>query len=167
MNSENEKNGAFFVVYDWMTDVLGLKGNELNVFALIFSFSLNSQGGCFHGSMDYLCCRVGGISKQTARNALGSLLSRQLIIRTVCLPGGFNRYTADLEQLKKIEGIPQNFADGVKKIESAPQRITPNNKRYSKNNNKVISGYQRSYDLEEFERRSLEPLVYRRENYQD
>lgn len=155
MNKTNDNNLNFYIIHEWMTEELKLKSNELNIYALIYSFSKNDNRG-FYGSLGYLCSRAGGIKEQTARNLLKALKSKGYIVEREILKNGIKCYAADLERVKNFEGTPQ--------------KICPNNKRDNKDNNKVINSaagkkakglsIERSYSLEEFERQANEPPVY-------
>lgn len=71
VNSEN-----YFVVQGWMLSELGLKNNELLVYAIIYGFS---QGGNkFTGSLQYLCDWTNS-GKTSIQNCLKSLREKGLI----------------------------------------------------------------------------------------
>ena len=71
VNSEN-----YFVVQGWMLSELGLKNNELLVYAIIYGFS---QGGNkFTGSLQYLCDWTNS-GKTSVQNCLKSLKEKGLI----------------------------------------------------------------------------------------
>lgn len=71
VNSEN-----YFVVQGWMLSELGLKNNELLVYAIIYGFS---QGGNkFTGSLQYLCDWTNS-GKTSVQNCLKSLREKGLI----------------------------------------------------------------------------------------
>ena len=67
-----------YSVYGFMTRELGLKGAELQVFALIYSFVRLS--GEFSGSRSYIAERVG-ISERTVDRAMRDLVQRGLAER--------------------------------------------------------------------------------------
>ena len=60
---------------------LGLKGNELLVFAFINGYSQEGQG-CYYGSLANLQRVCGIASRQTATNVLKSLIEKGYIIKT-------------------------------------------------------------------------------------
>ena len=68
-----------YTVYRFMTGELGLRGAELQVYALIYSFTVTGAGG-FSGSRAYIAETVG-VSVRTVDRALGELFSRGLIGR--------------------------------------------------------------------------------------
>ena len=51
MKEINERN--YITILPWMVTELGLKGNELIVYAIIHGFS-QDDASCFHGSVSYL-----------------------------------------------------------------------------------------------------------------
>ncbi len=63
----------FYTVCGWMRSRLHLAGNELIVYALIYSFSQDGESG-FHGSLSYLQ-EFTGLSKRTIQNILGHLVN--------------------------------------------------------------------------------------------
>lgn len=71
------KNQNFFVVQGWMINELGLSGNELIIYAVIYGFSQDGQS-FFKGSKKYLqdCTNT---SKDTVLRALKSLQKKGLI----------------------------------------------------------------------------------------
>lgn len=70
-----------YAVRKYYTEVLGLRGSELQVYSVIASFSENDNcEGVFTGSMDYLSS-LTGISVATARRAVAKLLAKKLIVR--------------------------------------------------------------------------------------
>ena len=66
-----------YSVYRFMTVELGLRGSELQIFAVIYSFS-RATDEAFFGSRAYLAS-TAGISTRTVDRALGALSSRGLI----------------------------------------------------------------------------------------
>ena len=73
----NLAKGGFYHVYRFMEKELGLKGNELRVYALLFSYT-NGEAGMYFGSRKYLADTLF-ISVRTLYRILGSLFKRELI----------------------------------------------------------------------------------------
>ena len=71
------KDGSYIVIQSWMVTELGLAGNELLVFAVIYGFSQDGESW-FRGSRGYLAewCNT---SKQTISNKLASLVGKGLV----------------------------------------------------------------------------------------
>ena len=68
-------------IYGWMATKLKLKGNELLIYAIIYSFSRNDNGnGVFNASTAYLCEWTNS-SRQSITDCLNSLLNKKFIIK--------------------------------------------------------------------------------------
>lgn len=75
------KDDSNFQIYGWMVTQLKLKGNELLIYAIIYSFSQNNGGdGIFNASTAYLC-EWTSLSKRSVIDGLFSLTERNLIIK--------------------------------------------------------------------------------------
>lgn len=72
-----ERCAENYSVYRFMTQKLGLKGAELQVYAVIYSFS-RATGDTFFGSRSYLADTVG-VSVRTVDRAIKSLALQGLI----------------------------------------------------------------------------------------
>ena len=72
--------GWYFTILQEMRE-MGLKGNELIVFAVINGFSQNGNGS-FHGSLAALQEMCGISSRQTITDILKSLVDKNLITKT-------------------------------------------------------------------------------------
>ena len=83
------KNENYYVTYGWMVNELGLKGNELQIFALIYGFSQSNKS--FNGSISYLAEWIGG-RRATAQNVLDRLVKKGLIIKETNSSGIPNVY---------------------------------------------------------------------------
>ena len=121
--------GWFYVITDEMRQ-LGLKPNELNVFAVIHGYSQDGQG-CYYGSLGHLA-EVCGISKSTARRALQSLVKIGLIERdeVVTKTGSIVTYrgikmTPPVSNWKggDIKMTPNNKIDNIREDKSSPISI--------------------------------------------
>ena len=96
MKSEN-----FVIIQGWMCNELGLKGNDLLVYALIYGFSQDGESK-FSGSRNYIA-NTFNISKPTVDKAIQNLLDKQYIIKHIS--GDItepNTYWANLEVVKKL-----------------------------------------------------------------
>ena len=75
------KDDSNFKIYGWMPNKLKLKGNELLIYAIIYSFSQNDNGnGVFNANLQYLE-EWTNIANKNVRNCLKNLLEKQLIIK--------------------------------------------------------------------------------------
>lgn len=70
----------YIVLHEWMWTELGLTGNELIVYAMIYGFSQRGEGS-YHGSLAGLPKWVG-CSADTGRRVLAKLESAGLIVKT-------------------------------------------------------------------------------------
>lgn len=114
-------------------EALGLKGSELQVYALVHSYSRN-EGGCYWGSLE-TTSEICGFSRGTAKNAFKSLLSKGLIRKKKAVIDGENRciYSAVPWGGSKIDlgqNLPgQNLPQGGSKIDLGSRaKFDPNNK---------------------------------------
>ena len=73
--------GWFITIQQEMRDQLGLKGNELIVFAFINGYSQEGQG-CYYGGLANLQRVCGIASRQTAIDILKSLMAKGYIVKT-------------------------------------------------------------------------------------
>ena len=73
------KNENFITIQGWMRKELGLSGNELLAYALIYGFSQDSES-TFRGSLSYVAEWLG-CSKQTAITTLRKLVEKNFIER--------------------------------------------------------------------------------------
>ena len=83
------KNDNYYVTYGWMVNELGLRGNELQIFALIYGFSQSNKQ--FNGSISYLAEWIGG-RRATAQAVLDRLVKKGLITKETNSSGTPNVY---------------------------------------------------------------------------
>lgn len=91
------RDNNFFVVHGWMINRLGLKGNELQIYAIIYGFS-QAKDTEFTGSLQYLSDWVG-ITRQNTLVRLQSLVDKGLLIKTDIFTNGVKtcKYTCVTE----------------------------------------------------------------------
>lgn len=118
------KDENFYTVQGWMRNRLGLRGNALDIYAIIYGFSQVSHQE-FTASINYLCEWLG-VSRPTVINTLKDLVDGGFLTKESTELNGviYNRYTAvvpDFTGGKEIL-LPQskNFTGGS-------QEILPNN----------------------------------------
>ena len=101
----------FYTITKWMQE-LGLKGTELNLYAIIFGYSQEADG-CFYGTRGTLAKRCGVSSIRTIDAALESLIRKGLIEKRVLAQGPQN-----------IIGysVCANSARGVQKLHTPPMQ---------------------------------------------
>ena len=71
------KNDNYVLIHGWMVNKLGLSGNDLLIYAVIFGFSQDGDG-CFSGKRQYLADWCGSSERAVSRN-LKNLLDKGLI----------------------------------------------------------------------------------------
>ena len=86
------KEGNYYTVQSFMRNDLKLKGNELSIYAIIFGFTQDGESW-FTGSLTYLQDWLG-VSKNTVRSALDSLVGKGFIFKDTQSVNGivYNRY---------------------------------------------------------------------------
>lgn len=91
------KDTSHFVVQGWMLNQLHLKGNTLQVFAIIHGFS-HSEDNEYKGSLQYLC-EFTGASRSTVIRSLTELQERGFIDKREVYENGvkFNRYKSSVD----------------------------------------------------------------------
>ena len=72
------KDENYFVVFGWMR-ALGLKGLQLELYAIIYGFSQDSAGA-FYGTLSYLE-ELTGFNKRTIINNLNEMIEKGLIVK--------------------------------------------------------------------------------------
>lgn len=75
------KDDSFVLIQGWMINIFNLKGLELMLFALIFSFTNDGESE-FSGSLGYLCEWTNS-SNFGVRKALSSLLEKDLVRKEI------------------------------------------------------------------------------------
>ena len=106
MKSEN-----YVVIHGWMVNELGLKGNDLMVYAIIYGFS-QTEGQKFTGSLQYLAEWCNSTKQGILKN-LKSLIDKGLIIKE---EKAFNK----VEYSTKFNGV-------LNKVEQSVQQSLINN----------------------------------------
>lgn len=88
------KEGTYITIQSWMVNKLGISGNELICYAIIFGFS---QDGCseFQGSQGYIANCLN-MTRENARKVLERLVKKNLISKREEIVSGvkFCRYSA-------------------------------------------------------------------------
>lgn len=119
--------GWYITILQEMRDTLGLKGNELLVYAVIYGYSQEGQG-CFYGSLSHLCDICGIASRQTAISTIKRLMDKGLINKTETIHKGvkYVSYTAS-----------KNWTGSPKIGQGGSPKIGHNNKEYIYINNSL------------------------------
>lgn len=116
-------NDNYMVIQGWMRNELGLKGNELMVFALIYGFSQDGNSE-FYGSWSYIA-EWTGASKRTVSTTLNSLCEKGLLEKRTINTNGMR--CCSYKVCKNFMG-DEKIAWGVmKKLHGGGEKIAPNN----------------------------------------
>ena len=145
----------YYQISGWMINQLGLKGIELQIYAIIYSFSQDGETE-FAGSINYLC-ECTNCSRPTVMKSLSQLVDKGFINKKVEIINKvqFNRYSIDLQTVKNmvvknlyggsketlqggsketLQGVVKNLYGGSK--ETLPNNNIYNNIYTNKDNNK-------------------------------
>lgn len=119
MSESKVRNENSFIISGWMINELGLSGNALMIFAIIFGFSQDGES-CFTGSRKYLCDFTGA-TKPTVDKALNDLIDKGYILKYVEKRNDviYNRYQINLNIL--------NFTGSKESLPPCKETL-PNNK---------------------------------------
>ena len=123
------KPDNYIMIPGWMRTELDLKGNELNLYAIIYGFTQDGETE-FSGSIRYMQEWLGAESKQTVFNTLEKLIKRGLVQkRTEVLNGvRHNYYLASPRGSPKIRPPSPNFRPGVvQNLDHPSPNFRPNN----------------------------------------
>lgn len=136
------KDDSNIQIYGWMATKLKLKGNELLIYAVIYSFSRNDNGnGVFNASTAYLC-EWTNLTKRNVLNCLSSLVNKNLIVKlednlSKRKPNVYviNKFTLYNTGEKNSSALVKNFHQTdekispvqVKKQHQTGEKISPNN----------------------------------------
>ena len=142
---------AYYTVQGWMLSELGLKGNALAVYAIIYGFSQDGASE-YSGSARYLAEWLG-CTTRTILAVLADLTERGLLKKTTTYKNGqtFNNYAVvkmtkeDPQQprekisypVKNFQGGSENISGGaVKNFQGGSENISSHNNR---DNNREIN----------------------------
>ena len=137
MKSEN-----FVVIQGWMCNELGLKGNELLIFALIHGFSQDGVSK-FHGGRKYIGDTFN-ISLPTVDKALNSLVDKEYLNKE-----GFddfvnpNVYWVNLDVVKKLyESSKETLLGGSKEtLLNKDSKQTDSKKQNNTNSKELVQNF--------------------------
>ena len=140
-------NENFITIQGWMVNELGLKGNELIVYAIIYGFS-QAENQVFNGSLQYIADWLN-TSKQTVINTLKHLQEKELIEKKEQYLNGVKfceYYSKNLNEVfKKFDwGYSKNLTGGIQNF--LPNNILDNKKDNIDNNIKEKIPYEEIID---------------------
>lgn len=139
------KNENFIAIQGFMIKELGLSGNELIAYALIYGFSQDSESE-FKGSLNYVAEWLN-CSKTTAFNLLNKLADDGFIKKTEKTINGvkFCNYSAvkpDDEELKKIK-LRKQIRKEKEKTERSSKKLNTCSKKYNGCSKSLNEGVQK------------------------
>ena len=119
----------YFVVFGWMR-ALGLKGLQLELYAIIYGFSQDSAGA-FYGTLSYLE-ELTGFNRRTIIDNLNEMAEKGLIVKEQETISNMirNRYICTPRR-----GGEENARGVVKNLHGGGEFFSPNNKEYNKDIN--------------------------------
>ena len=121
MNEVTDKN--YIVIQSFMVSELGLKGNELLIYAIIFGFS-QTTGQAFHGSLTYLESWTNS-TRHTVISSLKSLVEKGLIEKEEQTINGV-KYCS-----YRAKNSTDEAQEVVQKFHGGSAKIAPNNILYN------------------------------------
>ena len=123
------KPDNYVMLLGWMRTELNLKGNELNLYAIIYGFTQDGETE-FSGSIRYMQEWLGAESKQTVFNTLDKLIKKGLVQKRTEVVNGIkhNYYLAAPRGSLKIRPPQSNFYTRVvQNLDHPSPNFRPNN----------------------------------------
>ena len=116
---------SYYTVQGWMRSELGLSGNALTVYAIIYGFSQDGSSA-YSGSAAYLADWIG-CSKRTILSVLADLTERGYLKKETTYKNGitFNDYVATMGAEKCMDGPGEEISPPVKNFHGGGEKISP------------------------------------------
>ncbi|MFA8451740.1 MAG: hypothetical protein ACEPOW_13685 [Bacteroidales bacterium] len=134
------KDCNFYVTHGWMVNNLGIKGNDVSVFAIIYGFS-QDQSSEFNGSLSYLEKSINA-SRNTVLKSLKNLVNRSLIVKSerIINKVKFCTYSYNAEVVQKLNHQRKKCTeDGSRTSKDGSAETEPNSIVNNKGDNKGAS----------------------------
>lgn len=131
------KDGSYIVIPAFAVNELGLKGNELLMFSIVFGFSQDGESW-FTGTRAYLA-EWCGCSKVTVTKTLSSLCERGLLKKRVRVDSGVT--LCDYAVVKKLDPQAKNLPTSVKNLNGGGKESCP--PPVKKVNTNILEGYSK------------------------
>lgn len=124
MSKNAISNENYYVVQGWMRTELGLSGNALSIYAIIYGFSQVAHQE-FTASINYLCEWLG-VSRPTVINTLKDLVDKGYLTKESEEKNNiiYNRYTAVVPD---FTGSKNSLLGSKNSLLGGSQKILPNN----------------------------------------
>lgn len=107
----------YITLCGWMITELKLSGNELLVYAVIYSFSQDKNNWCYAG-LEYIAEWLGS-SIRTVQRTIDSLIEKKLVVRRVSTDstGRFNEYKAFKKPIEGDDNLSLSTVGGSRQID--------------------------------------------------
>ena len=137
----------FYTVFYWMISELHLKGAELPVFAIIYSFSQDGQS-CFSGSLKYIA-EFTGTSRRNVTRVINKLIEKSFVIRKTQIVDDkrFISYEVNSEVLTNCPMGMTNCQGGIDKMSMGGMTNCPMGIDKMSTNNKDIVNIDNEDDI--------------------
>ena len=119
------KRDNFIVIPGWAVTELGLKGNDLLIYSIIYGFS-QTEGQCFCGSLKYLQDWTNSTRQGVIKN-LDNLLSLGLIEKKECLPTNEYRVCKQSLHVNSVTEGVNSVTDSVNLVNNTSELSLHNN----------------------------------------
>lgn len=131
-------NEHFVTIHGWMRTQLNLKGNDLMVYAIIYSFTQSSEQRC-KGSLQFLADWCGATKQGIIKN-IKSLLSKKLIAKVENSANGVNRVEYYATEFNTTEfNAPFNIVETpLNNVSEYVEHSLPRNKKSNKERHKEV-----------------------------
>lgn len=126
-------NEGYINIQGWMVSDLGLKGNELLIYAIIYGFSQDKESK-FKGSLQYLADWTNS-TKQGVQKVLKSLLEKQLLLKDEKIVN--NIKFCEYRAIRKVDTIQQSCMGYTTEFDEGMQQSY---------NNKLINNLEHKLD---------------------
>ena len=126
-------NDGYINIQGWMVSDLGLKGNELLIYAIIYGFSQDKESK-FKGSLQYLADWTNS-TKQGVQKVLKSLLEKQLLLKDEKIVN--NIKFCEYRAIRKVDTIQQSCMGYTTEFNEGMQQSC---------NNKLINNLEHKLD---------------------
>lgn len=114
---------GYINIQGWMVSELGLKGNELLIYAIIYGFSQDGKNK-FTGSLQYLADWTNS-SKQGVQKVLKSLLEKELLLKDEKIVN--NIKFCEYKAIKKVDTVQQSCIGYATEFHEGMQQSCNNN----------------------------------------
>ena len=152
----------YYVVQGWMINRLGLSGNELIVYAIIYGFSQNEDQFCEVG-LNYLA-EASGSTKRTILRSLDSLIEKGFLIKKENYIGGI-KFCSYKALCQNVTGSDK-MSPVVTEMHETDDKMSPNNKIINNNKKENITSLLKEKEIKhsfgEYKRVSLTTTEYDR-----